>query len=74
MFRYHLDKSEESGLFLFFERSVTFFFLFEFIGELHCLALLWCHDTYVADVAIAIWHTPRLPSKGTDSGEKASLI
>ncbi len=26
--------------------------------------MLRCHDTYVADAAIAIWHIPHLPGKG----------
>ena len=31
----------------------------QFISMIHCVALLWCHNTYVAAAAIAIRLKPR---------------
>ncbi len=35
---------------------------------------VWCHDTYLADVAIAIWQIPRLPIKGTVGGGNTGQV
>ncbi len=58
-----------TAFFLFFFFFFFFFFFVEFTSMLHCALLLWCHNTYIAHMAIALRHTPRLPSKGpVDSG------